>query len=175
MSDLTLDANTTDPPDAASEIALENGLVDPGALIIDAQPPTPLGRAAAYDFVQRQFVPGITGAPLMVYGLATLAQWAEKCLRTLRGAHPAVDPDFGLDRMFTDLLDGGPFDAGAAAEFEAIVDRALRVHPWISSVEDWQVSYLEGDDAAFCSFTIIPAVDDLEPTTLQLPIPIGAS
>lgn len=168
--------DATEPPDADTALSLEDSLVDPNAIITTQQsPPAPLGRAPALDFAQRRFIPSTAGGPLMIYGTATLGQWVEKCMRTRRGENKACDPDFGLDALFQDLIDGGPYDAGAAAEFEDIVARALTVHPAIDSIADWQVTYEAGDDAAFTQLTVIPADEGVDPLDLDVRLPLGAA
>lgn len=165
----------TEPPDPDAALSLEQALVDPGALPTELGAPVPLGRAPAIDFVQRRFIPQTAGGPLMLYGLATLGQWVEKCLRTRRGENAACDPEFGLDALFEDLIDGGPYDAGAAAEFEAIVERALAVHPVIDSITEWSIAYTDGDDAAFASFRVIPVTEGSDPIALDVSIPVGGA
>lgn len=167
----------TEPPDAGAELALEDELAA-GAddLAIDVPEPPPLGRSYAYDFIEHGFVPSQAGGPLPTHGLETLAVWGEKCLRTRRGENPACDPDFGMDLMPQDLLDGGPFDASAMAEYEADIRRALLVHPRIVDVDSFAVEYAEGDDAVAVSFRVIPEGDDLDDLDFdRLPLPLGAS
>lgn len=163
----------SEPPEPDEALTLEDALADPIDLDVDQDPPAVLGRAPAIDFAQRRFVPSTAGGPLMIYGTDTLAQWVEKCLRTRRGENPACDPDFGLDALLEDLLDGGPFDGGAAAEYEAIAERALTVHPAIDSVEEWTVDYAEGDDAAFISVRIVPAAEGTDPLDFDVTLPVG--
>jgi len=164
----------SEPPDPDETLSIEDALADPDALPVEQDPPAPLGRAPAIDFVQRRFVPNTAGGPLMIYGIPTLAQWVEKCLRTRRGENPACDPDFGLDALFEDLLDGGPFDAAAAAEFEGIAERGLTVHPAVDSIEEWSVDYAPGDDAVLVSLLVIPTADGEDPLDLNVTLPIGA-
>lgn len=164
----------SEPPDPDEALSLEEALADPTVLDPEQDPPVALGRAPAIDFVQRRFIPNTAGGPLMVYGIDTLAQWVEKCLRTRRGENPACHPDFGLDVMLTDLLDGGPFDAGAVAEFEAIVERALSLHPAIDSIDEWQPIYTDlDDDSAQIRFTVIPTVEGEDPLELDVTLPMG--
>lgn len=134
----------------------------------------PLGRAPAYDFVERRFIPGIGGGPLMIYLLETLMQWVEKCLRTRRGESPAVHPDFGVDVLPEDLLDGDVLDMSELAEAYTDWDRALLVHPRIAETDEWNADYEEGDDAVYVSFRVIPDGDDLDDLIVKrLALPIG--
>jgi hypothetical protein len=168
----------SDPPDAQAELDLEDALAsgDDVSFAITEDAPPPLGRSYAWDFIEHRVVPGQAGGPLMTYGLDTLATWIEKCLRTRRGENPAVDPDFGVEIMPSDLLDGGPFDGGAIAEYEDSVKRALLVHPRIADVEfgAGSVSYTDGDDAVFVNMRVIPEGDDLDELTVDnLALPLG--
>jgi hypothetical protein len=149
-----------EPPDADEELALEDELAgSDDALIVEQEPPAPLGRTPAIDFVERTFVPSLAGGPLMLYGLDTLGQWVEKCLRTRRGAHPAVHPDFGVDITPSDLMDGGPADPAELAEAEDDWTRALLVHPRISEVDEWDFDIDPDDDAVYVTFRVVPEGD----------------
>jgi hypothetical protein len=174
MADTTLDTFSALPPGGGSpDVALriEDQLANPSGISVPQDPPVALGRAPAVDFVQRTFVPNTAGGPLMLYGLDTLGQWVEKAMRTRRGDNPACHPDFGLDALFLDLIDGGPFDSGIAAEFEAIVERALTFHPAIAALEEWAVDYVQGDDAALATFRVVPVSAGAEPVNLAVTVP----
>ena len=161
----------SEPPSADDALALEDTLANPDALAVAQRPPVPLGRAPAIDFAARRFVPNTAGGPLMIYGIDTLKQWAQKCLKTRRGENPAVDPEFGMDRLFVDLIDGSPYDESTFAEFESIAERALSVHPDIDAVDEWTIDYTADDDAAFVSFVVIPAADGEDPLSIDVSLP----
>lgn len=163
----------TEPPDPDIELALEEDLAS-GQDTFEVQDatPAPLGRSYAYDFAARRLVPGQAGGPLMTFDIPTLALWIEKCLRTRLGENPAVDPDFGLEVLPEDLIDGGPFDAGAMAELDSSIRRGLLVHPRIVDVIDFATRY-DGQDAAMRIFRVIPEGDDLDDLELGLPLPLG--
>ena len=164
----------SEPPDADAELALQEDLAS-GQDTFAAQdgPPAPLGRSYAYDFAARRFIPGQAGGPLMTFGLDTLATWVEKCLRTRLGENPAVDPDFGVEILPEDLIDGGPFDAGAIAEYESAARRALLVHPRIADVENFDLLYDAGDDSVRIVLRVIPEGDDLDVVDLKFALPLG--
>jgi hypothetical protein len=158
----------TEPLDPADQLTLEDALADQAPVAVGPAPPAPLGRAAAYDFVQHQLIPGVAGGPLMTRGLATLATWVEKCLRTRRGENPAVHPNFGCDILAEDLLsEGDPFDAAAVTEYMEAVTRGLLVHPRISRVEGLSVEGSEDDDAVVISFRVATDDDDLGELTFD--------
>jgi hypothetical protein len=159
----------TEPLDPAAELTLEDALADQSGPVVEAPgPPAPLGRAPAYDFVQRRFVPGVAGGPLMTRGIATLATWVEKSLRTRRGENPAVAPGFGCDILAEDLLEEGePFDASMVAEYVAAIERALLEHPRISDVEGLSVDGSEDDDAVLLSMRVVTDGDDLQDLTFD--------
>lgn len=164
----------TDPVDPLDELTLQDALADQVPVSGPTGPPAPLGRAPAYDFIQHQLLPGAAGGPLMTRGVATLATWVEKCIRTRRGENPAVDPSFGCDLLAEDVLEEGvPFDPAATAEFAAAVSRALLVHPRITSVEDVTVDGGLDDDLVTVSFHVTTDGDDLSDLTFNR-LQIGA-
>lgn len=167
---------STVPPDPAAELALEEDLAaGQGLTTVDIDsPPPPLARSYAYDFIQHRLIPGQAGGPLMTRGLDTLATWIEKCMRTRRGENPAVDIRFGMDLMPEDLIDGGPFDAGAMAELDSAIRRALLVHPRIVDVDEFTTVY-DDNDTVYRTFRAIPEGDELDPVTFDLPLPLGAT
>jgi hypothetical protein len=126
----------TEPADPAEELTLQDAFADVATVAVGASPPVPLGRAPAYDYLERRLLPGAAGGPLMTRGVETLAGWIEKCLRTRRGENPAVDPDFGLDILAEDILaEGAAYDPSAVSEYLAAVERGLLVHPRIAGIE----------------------------------------
>ncbi len=155
---------------AADELELDDDLAGGGDAVIAPVAPPPLGRAPAYDFVERRFVPGRAGGPLEVRGLATLKLWVEKCLRTRQGENPAVDPGFGVTILPEDLLDGGVLDDSAIAEAYEEWERAILRHPRILSVETLTIDAAPDSDVVLFSTRIAPeglgdellAIDDLE-------------
>jgi hypothetical protein len=163
----------TEALDPRDELRIEDAFADPATLAVPDQTPEPLGRAPAYDFVNHRLLPGGAGGPLMIRGAATLGQWVDKCLRTRRGENPAVDPDFGSDLLPEDLLgEGRPFDPSAVAEYIAAAERALRVHPRISDVDDMRITSDPDDDAVMLSFTVIVDDDEIPELTFNR-LPIG--
>lgn len=165
----------SEPPDADEALSLQDALDDPDLEDVAQDPPAPLGRTPAVDFVQRTFVPNTAGGPLMLYGDDSLRQWIEKCLRTRRGDNEACHPDFGLDELIFDLVDGGVFDEAAAAQYQAMVERALPVHPAIAEVQEFDVEYSDGDDAARARLVASKVTEGEDPLVLDdLLIPMGA-
>lgn len=178
MADDTLDEAfdplpaLTEPPDPDEELQLEEALADPAAAISESvSPPAPLGRAPAFDFVNHAFLPGVAGGPLQTRGIDTLRTWVEKCARTKRGQHPAVNPEFGTDVTAEDLLsEGDPFDAAAISEYLDALRRAFLVHPRITDVTDMQITGSLGDDQAVLAFTVVTDSIDLRDLDVQLPL-----
>lgn len=158
----------TEPPDPDRELELQDALADDAGTVEESVPPAPLGRAPAYDFIAHRLLPGAAGGPLMTRGLETLATWIEKCLRTRRGESPAVDPDFGCDLIAEDILsEGDPFDAAAIAELTAAAERALLMHPRLTSIETFRIEHDPDDDAVFVTLAGEVDGDDLAEFTLQ--------
>jgi phage baseplate assembly protein W len=163
-----------EPPSPDEELALEDAAADVGFAGVELvrAPPPPLGRTPAYDFVEKAFVPSVSGGALMLYGEATLRQWVEKCLRTIRGASPAVDPDFGVERRPEDLIDGGAIDPAEHAAAEADWTTALLRHPRINRVEGWAVDVQDEGEVVEVTARItaegLGPEDTLEPIDIAL-------
>lgn len=154
----------TEPLDPSDVATLQSA----AAAEPDQREPVIVGRVPAIDFAQRVFVPRTSGGgPLMVAGLDALQQWCEKCVRTRRGENPACDPQFGVDKLWTDML-GEPFDASVAAEFEGIITRALLVHPAISDVVWGGIIGSPDDDTAVAIYRIVPALEGASPIDVEM-------
>lgn len=169
---------TAEPVDADAELDLQDQAADTQELVYAEPDPRPLGRAPAYDFARRLFVPSSAGGPLMVDGRATLALWCEKAVNTVQGENPAVDSSFGLRVSLTELLaDGHPPDPGAIAEAVDIITEALKVHPLVTDVLDVTIDADDpDDDAVFLSYTVMPEGEDEEPLVVDaLPVLLGGA
>jgi phage baseplate assembly protein W len=166
-------ANDSGPLDPDVELTLQDALADPDETVSDDQP-IPLGRTPAIDFVQRRMIPNTSGGPLMLYGEDALAQWIEKCLRTRRGDNAACHPDFGVDALLFDLVDGGTLDDSAVAQYQAIVERALSVHPAIESVAEFHIDYDLDDDAATTYMRIVRVSGAGDPVNVTVALDGGA-
>jgi hypothetical protein len=164
-----------EPLEADAALALEDDLAGGDPLVLAPTAPPPLGRAPAYDFVERRFIPGQAGGPLEVTGLSTLALWIEKALRTRQGENPAVDPGFGVSILPEDLLDGGVLDDSALAEAYDDWERAILVHPRVSAVEAMRVEIDPGVvDYIFLTLRVTPeGLGDDVLAIDALPLPIG--
>lgn len=169
-------ATDTEPPDPGTELALQEDLAA-GVDTAEAQDatPAPLGRSYAFDFAARRLVPGAAGGPLMTFGLDTLAVHIEKTLRQRQGENPACDKNVGVTILPEDLLDGGPFDAGAVAEYEASAVRGLLTDARIVDVAEFAVVYDEDAQATLVSFRAVPEGDDLDDLELTINLPLGAA
>lgn len=132
-------------------------------LIIEEEPPPPLGRSWAFDFSQPGFATESGNGPLETRGLDTLRMWIAKCLVTARGAHPVHPDGYGLEFPF-DII-GNPFDSFDAADLEERIETALTFHPRITGIEDFETVYEEGDEALFVSFTVL--LDEEESLPIQ--------
>lgn len=166
-----------EPMEADVALEREGDFLGSDPIEVETGPPPPLGRTPAYDFVGRTFLPSRAGGVLMLTGLGTLEQWIEKCIRTRRGENPACDPDFGVEVLPIDLLDGGVLDESAIAEAYGDWTRALETHPRISDVADWSIDYAPGDDAVFIGFRYSAegTGGELEDVTANLQIQTGGA
>lgn len=145
---------------------------DPADILVIEEEPPPVGRSWAFDFSTAQFVRR-GGGPLETHGDATLILWAEKCLRTARGAHPIHPPGYGLVRPF-DLI--GRLVAGApVAELEERIREALTFNPRIGDIADFSWDLDEDNEAVAISFSLVLADDSRLSLETVLPLtPTGA-
>ena len=114
--------------------------------------PVPVGTTWAYDFVRRRFLAD-GPVPQVIGGRAAQRQAIEKALRTPRGVFVVCGPDFGID-VDREVINGGPFDAAAFAEWEAAARDAIEAFPWVLEISDFEGATEDGDDAAFVSFIV---------------------
>lgn len=136
---------------------------DPDALVLEAEPFSPLGRSWAFDFVEGRFVKTPNRGPLQTRGIETLRYWVEKCLRTERGAFPLHDGDYGIEDMSDPV--GSLQSSDAAAELQGRVRDALTYHPRISDIAEFQTSFDPDSEVLEVSFRVI--VDDDFDLTIQ--------
>jgi hypothetical protein len=140
---------------AAVDAAEERELLAPPA-VVDAPPP--LGRGWLMDFQRGRFVPAATGGPAATYGTTTLRLWIEKCIRTRRGAHPALNEDYGID--LDDDLWGGGLDDEAIVMIEDGVRDALLIHPRIAQVRDFSAEVWDDDAEGALNVHFTVVLDD---------------
>jgi hypothetical protein len=165
-----------DTTDALADIeSLYAGVSDPPDLIVVEDDAPPIGLSWAFDFGENRFISGVGSGrgPLQTHGLATLITWAEKCLRTARGAHPIHPPGYGLVRP-NDLW-GKPVTGAPVAEMEARIRDALTFHPRITDVEDFEFDFDPNDEWVNVAFTMIVDEEVLVPTRTNFSVTsIGA-
>lgn len=125
----------------------------PSEIIIVEEEPPPVGRSWAFDFPRAVFKTANSKSPLKTHGDATLIQWAEKCLRTARGAHPIHPPGYGLASP-ADLI-GQTVDGAPVAELEARIREALTFHPRIADIRDFDYDFDSSDEWIAVSFTMV--------------------
>lgn len=158
------------PDDALQDLeASFQGVSAPADVVVVEEQPPPLGLSWAYDFPRERFLlaQGQHG-PLTTHGTETLIGWMEKVLRTSRGAHPIHPPGYGVlgrNELIARLVEGAP-----VAEFERRIRDALKFHPRISDVQDFDYSFDPNDEWVAISFTVIREDDTRLPvaTTLSL-------
>lgn len=144
-----------DPDNALADLEadFQASTTPPEVIVIEEEPP-PIGRSWSFNFPRQQFLTGLGGhSPLQTNGVATLVQWAEKCLRTARGAHPIHPPGYGLQNphaLIAQTIDGAP-----VAELEAQIREALTFHPRISDIDDFDYDFDETDEWVSIEFTMI--------------------
>lgn len=156
-----------DPDDALADLEadFQATTVPPEVLVVQEEPP-PVGRSWSFDFPRQRFRQAQRGSPLATNGIATLIQWAEKCLRTTQGAHPVHPPGYGLvgrNDLIGETIQGAPI-----AELEARIRDALTFHPRIVDIEDFETDFDSGDEWVAVSFTMILDDDTMLPVNTSL-------
>lgn len=152
-----------DPDNALASLEADfEERVDPPELLVVEEEPPPIGRSWAFDFVSGRFQSGATGkAPLATNGVATLIVWAEKCLRTVAGAHPIHPPGYGVRERSAVL---GRAVAGApVGELEQRIREALTFHPRIVDIEDFEFDFDPLDEWVNVTFSLVLDDDTVVP------------
>lgn len=143
-------------------------------LLVERDPPLPVGRSWQFDFLAGRFLPETTSHGVKeTHGEATLRSWVEKCLATARGAHPIHKkpgevPRYGMTRL--DDLVGGPV-VYPPADLEDRIRDALTFHPRIVDIADFGVAFDPDDDYVAVVFTVLTDTSDQVPFDLLLAVP----
>ena len=136
----------------ADDEAIDDRWQDADDLVVAAEPPPPVGRTWAYDYVAGRMLSRGRG-PVEVRGIATIKQWVEKCLRTDRGAH-AIHPDeYGVEDPFEPV--GFALDSADMADYFDRVHDALTFHPRIVDVRDFELDSDSDEEILEVRFTIV--------------------
>lgn len=152
-----------DPDDALASLEADfEERVDPPEILVVEEEPPPIGRSWSFDFTTGRFRSGVNGrAPLATNGTTTLIVWAEKCLRTVSGAHPIHPPGYGV-RDRTSLL-GQTVSGAPVAELEQRIREALTFHPRIVDIEDFEFDYDPLDEWVNVTFSMVLDDDTVVP------------
>ena len=169
MTDFSPAAPEPVDPDSAIadlEADFQATTAPPEVIVVQDEPP-PIGRSWAFDFTQEQFLTNVRShAPLETRDIATLILWAEKCLRTARGAHPIHPPGYGLQDphgLIGQVITGAP-----VADLEARIRDALTFHPRIVDIQDFEYGFDPTDEWIAVSFTVVLDNDNLIPMNTSL-------
>jgi len=140
---------------------------DEGGIVVSTDERIPIGVSWSFDFLSNEFLTGTSRGPLETRGEHTLYGWMEKCLRTDRGAHPAIHPPgYGLVRPF-DMI-GLPVAHAVGSDLEARITDALLFHPRIVAVRDFDFQVDPNDDLILAAFTVILDDDTELPVQVTL-------
>jgi hypothetical protein len=144
-----LPADTILSPDDALQKALGLTIDDD---VVEEEPIVSFGRGWSFDFIEKQFVQrGRT--PAEATGLAQLAVWVEKCLRTPRNAFSIYSPEFGVDHLHEFV--GHPITPEMVGKMARDIEDALLVHDRISNVKDFEFEVAEEGEVLLVSFTVV--------------------
>jgi Protein of unknown function (DUF2634) len=132
---------------------------DQDDLVVTTPEAPPLGRSWAFDYGARKFISGPQGhGPVATYGLETLRQWIEKCMRTDRGAHPIHSDEYGVEGLASGM--GEPVATFPTGDYEQRLHDALLFHPRIADVRSFDWDLEDDDEGVFVSFEVV--LDDDE-------------
>lgn len=157
-----------DPDTALADLEADfQASTTPPEIIVVQEALPPIGRSWSFDFTRNQFRSGYrANAPLETNGMGTLVQWAEKCLRTARGAHPIHPPGYGMvdpHGLIGEIIDGAP-----VAELEPRIREALTFHPRIVDIQDFAYDFDPADEWVSVNFTLVLDDDTLLPLETSL-------
>lgn len=162
---------TPEPVDPDSALAdleadFQASTTPPEVILIEEEPP-PIGRSWSFDFTRSMFRQSQQShSPLTTNGVATLVQWAEKCLHTARGAHPIHPPGYGMRDPHS--LIGQTIDGAPIAELEARIREALTFHPRIADIQDFAYDFDPSDEVVSVGFTMVLDDSTLLPANTAL-------
>lgn len=147
------EAPSEDEETQALEDALEDSRGLP-ALLTPEEPPPPLGRGWAFDFVESRFVaPPGARQPSRTFGVETLEMWCLKALHTARGAHAIYPSDYGMREPFGAI--GRVLTGSDLAAIEQDVTEALTFHPRIENVIDFDFFQDPNEEVLEMAFTVV--------------------
>lgn len=126
--------------------------------------PLPYGRTWVFDFNTNRFV-RYGSAPAEAWGKDALRMWCMTALHTMRGAHPILDDEFGIEDPYS--LIGHPDSAENQSIWESDVRDALLQHDRILDVTDFVFEHNELADYLDVSFVIV--TDDEDRVEFALP------
>lgn len=119
-------------PEAAVDAAVENVLAGGVPAAADPDPPVPIGKTWKFDFETGQFVRNNKSA-VAVYGVLSLAVWAEMAIRTPRYGYAVFDDDFGMEHPEDPI---GLVDPEIEiSDYEGRMRNAVIIHDRISEVQ----------------------------------------
>ncbi len=139
LSPFPLDEGST--PDEELNAAAASALAAAGGTPSIDQEPEPLGMTWLFDFERGRFIRR-GGAPLEVYGISSLAIWAQTAIRTPRLGFAVFSDEFGVDDP--EGLVGHLDIAERIADYEESRREALTVHDRIADIANF-VSSVDGD------------------------------
>jgi hypothetical protein len=123
-------------------------------LVVQEEPPHPVGRGWAFDFLKREFVIAPTShGPLETIRIETLRNWIEKCLRTARGTYPIYSDDYGIETP-GDFI-GGPVSQFPDQVYEDAIREALTAHERITEIDQFEAVYDPMEEWVSVNFVVV--------------------
>jgi hypothetical protein len=129
--------------------------------------PLPLGRSWMFDPVAGRFaVAG--GSPIETRGVESVKAWIICLLYTMRGAHPVLDPDYGIDNPFAMI--GKPEAEISNQQYQDEVTAALLRDDRIAAVSAFTFEHEAGSDTTVVRFIVQLRYSD---DTIPIGVPLG--
>lgn len=128
--------------------------------------PLPLGRSWFFDPVDGRFVT-MGGSPAETSGVTTVKAWIVCLLHTMRGAHPMLDPDYGIENPFAMI--GRPEAEISNQQYQNEVTEALLKDDRIAAVSAFTFEHDPTTDYTMVRFSVqVRHADDEIPIGVPL-------
>lgn len=124
--------------------------------ITTKRPTASIPKEYAWDFENSEFKLR-DGKPYIVEGIEALKIWIYKVLKTPRYRYLAYSWNYGVE---IEELIGKPYTQEfKESEFKKIIEEALKVNPYIQSVKNFEVSFV--NDTVTANFDVVTMLGEV--------------